>query len=134
MRTGDVFLPPGPEPSVVLPQFNGGHEWGGSAFDPESGLLYINASNEAEWISMVPARLPDRMTLGEIGRRLFSTACTACHSLAPAAPDRDRAPAEAELTPTVPGTSRTCRIRAGRAKRAGSSGCAPRSGRSAGGS
>jgi len=48
MRTGDVFLPPGPEPSVVLPQFNGGNEWGGSAFDPASGLLYVNASNEAE--------------------------------------------------------------------------------------
>jgi quinoprotein glucose dehydrogenase len=81
MRTGDVFLPPGPTPSVMLPQFNGGAEWGGSAFDPESGLLYVNASNEAEWISMVPARLPDRMTLGEIGRRLFASSCSACHDM-----------------------------------------------------
>jgi quinoprotein glucose dehydrogenase len=81
MRTGDVFLPPDAKPSVMLPQFNGGAEWGGSAFDPETGLLYVNASNEAEWISMVPARLPDRMTLGEIGRRLFASSCTACHAL-----------------------------------------------------
>lgn len=84
MQTGDVFLPPGPEPSVVLPQFNGGAEWGGSAFDPDSGLLYVNASNEAEWISMVPAALPDRMRRGEIGRRVFGAACTACHTLGPA--------------------------------------------------
>ena len=38
MRTGDVFLPPGLQPNVVLPQFNGGAEWGGSAFDAASGL------------------------------------------------------------------------------------------------
>ena len=29
MRTGDVFLPPGLQASVALPQFNGGAEWGG---------------------------------------------------------------------------------------------------------
>lgn len=96
MRTGDVFLPPGPQPSVVLPQFNGGGEWGGSAYDPSTGLLYVNASNEAEWISMVPARLPDRMTLGEIGRRLFGAACTACHSMSPA---RTLGPAPAGESP-----------------------------------
>ena len=83
MRTGDIFLPPGPKASVMLPQFNGGGEWGGSAFDPKAGLLYVNGSNEAEWISMVPARLPDRVTLGEIGQRLFASTCTACHNMSP---------------------------------------------------
>jgi quinoprotein glucose dehydrogenase len=82
MRTGDVFLPPGLEPSVVLPQFNGGAEWGGSAFDPESGLLYVNASNEAEWISMVPARPPGEMTLHEIGQQIYQSTCTGCHGSA----------------------------------------------------
>jgi len=79
MRTGDIFMPPGETPSVMLPQFNGGAEWGGSAFDPHRRLLYVNASDEAEWISMVPARLPDRMRLGEIGERVFSSTCTGCH-------------------------------------------------------
>ena len=82
MRTGGLFLPPGLDPSVVLPQFNGGAEWGGSAFDPASGLLYVNSSSEAEWISMVPARPPGEMTLHDIGQHLYQAACTSCHASA----------------------------------------------------
>ena len=82
MRTGDVFLPPGLQPNVVLPQFNGGAEWGGSAFDAASGLLYVNASNEAEWISMVPAKPAGEMTLHEIGQHLYQAICTNCHGSA----------------------------------------------------
>ncbi len=81
MRTGDIFLPPSREPSVVLPQFNGGTDWGGAAWDPEMGVLYVNASNEAEWISMVAAAPPAETTLGELGGRLFGANCSACHGL-----------------------------------------------------
>jgi quinoprotein glucose dehydrogenase len=42
MRTGSLFLPPGLTPSVIHPQFNGGGEWGGPAFDPETRILYVN--------------------------------------------------------------------------------------------
>ena len=79
MRTGDIFIPPGLQPSVTLPQFNGGAEWGGSAWDPESGLLYVNASNEAEWISMIPSKPQEEMTLPELGRMVYGTICAACH-------------------------------------------------------
>ena len=34
--------------TVVFPGFDGGAEWGGSAFDPDTGLLYVNA-NEMAW-------------------------------------------------------------------------------------
>ena len=34
--------------TVIFPGFDGGAEWGGSAFDPETGLLYIN-SNDLAW-------------------------------------------------------------------------------------
>src|SRR6185503_5705848 len=68
MRTGSLFTPPGLQPSVVLPQFNGGGEWGGGAFDPETRLFYVNASNEAEWISMVPSQPTAQTTVGELGR------------------------------------------------------------------
>ena len=33
----------------MFPGFDGGAEWGGAAFDPESGLLFVN-SNEMPWI------------------------------------------------------------------------------------
>jgi quinoprotein glucose dehydrogenase len=90
MRTGDVFLPPGLEPSVVLPQFNGGAEWGGAAFDPATGLLYVNASHESEWISIVPARPRPGVTLAEVGAQLFQSSCTACHGGAGAAAGASR--------------------------------------------
>lgn len=90
MKTGSVFIPPGEQASVVLPQFNGGGEWGGGAFDPETRLFYVNASNEAEWISMIPSKPETEMTLNELGRMLYSTICSACHGFErinnPAAP------------------------------------------------
>lgn len=79
MRTGGIFLPPGEEASVVLPQFNGGAEWGGAAFDPLTRCLFVNASNEAEWISMEPSRPPAEISLNELGRRLYGSVCSSCH-------------------------------------------------------
>jgi quinoprotein glucose dehydrogenase len=79
MRTGDIFTPPGLKPSVVLPQFNGGGEWGGAAFDPETHLLYVNASNEAEWISMAPSKPRAEVTLDELGKLVYGSICSACH-------------------------------------------------------
>ena len=79
MVTGDIFIPPGTNASVVLPQFNGGAEWGGPAFDPESRLLFVNASNEAEWTSMIPSKPRDEMTMSELGAMIYGTICSACH-------------------------------------------------------
>ena len=39
--------------TVIFPGFDGGAEWGGSAFDPETGLLYVNA-NEMAWQVKLP--------------------------------------------------------------------------------
>lgn len=79
MRTGEIFIPPGFRDSVALPQFNGGAEWGGAAFDHETRTLFVNSSSEAEWISMVPARPRGDVTVAELGRMLYSTICSACH-------------------------------------------------------
>ena len=42
-----MFHPPSREGVIVFPGFDGGGEWGGPAFDPETGLLYVNASEMA---------------------------------------------------------------------------------------
>ncbi len=90
MRTGNIFIPPGTNASVALPQFNGGAEWGGPSFDPETRTLYINASNEAEWISMVPSTPREEMTITELGGMIYGTICSSCHGFEnannPAAP------------------------------------------------
>lgn len=79
MRSEGLFTPPSLRPTVVMPQFNGGGEWGGPAVDPRRGWLYVNASNEPEWIQMLPARPKDEVALEELGGHLFRAACTSCH-------------------------------------------------------
>jgi quinoprotein glucose dehydrogenase len=85
MRTGNTFLPPGLDPAVTLPQYNGGTDWGGGAFDPRTGLFYVNTSNEAEWISMVTARPRKPVGLAEAGSLVFHSSCSTCHSTTEAA-------------------------------------------------
>ena len=80
-RNGNMFLPPGKIPSVIFPGFDGGAEWGGPAYDPQTGLIYINA-NEMPWIlTMVDAvKPPDKIeTFAAAGERLFAKNCMACH-------------------------------------------------------
>jgi len=83
MRQGDIFIPPGVVPSVVLTQFNGGTDWGGAAFDPTTRVLYVNTSNEAEWISMVPSAERGKITAWQLGRRLYQATCSHCHGSSP---------------------------------------------------
>jgi quinoprotein glucose dehydrogenase len=59
--------------TVVFPGFDGGAEWGGSAFDPETGLLYVNA-NDLAWTSS----LAENRT-GSSGRQLYLRDCAGCH-------------------------------------------------------
>lgn len=47
--------------TVIFPGFDGGAEWGGSAFDPESGLLYVN-SNEMAWTGGLAPNEPGAAT------------------------------------------------------------------------
>lgn len=79
MDTGDIFLPPSKRGAVTLPQFNGGTDWGGAAYDPETNMLYVNASNEAEWISMVESKPTTSFSSYELGERLYRSICSTCH-------------------------------------------------------
>jgi quinoprotein glucose dehydrogenase len=46
-RLGPIFTPPSLQGTVMLPGVIGGANWGGGAFDPESGMLYVKSSNTA---------------------------------------------------------------------------------------
>jgi quinoprotein glucose dehydrogenase len=79
MRAEGLFTPPSRKPTVVMPQFNGGGEWGGPAVDPRRGWLFVNASDEPEWIQMNPSRPTSEITLHELGGHLFRIVCANCH-------------------------------------------------------
>jgi quinoprotein glucose dehydrogenase len=73
-RSEGQFIPLGIErETVVFPGFDGGAEWGGSAFDPETGLVYVNA-NDVAWTSSL--RTNDG---GRSARQLYLTNCAGCH-------------------------------------------------------
>ncbi len=74
VRSGPQFTPPSREGTVVFPGFDGGAEWGGQAWDPETGLYYVNA-NEMAWI----LRLVERGQSGSGGMRQYNRNCAMCH-------------------------------------------------------
>lgn len=53
-RIGPIFTPPSLEGTVIMGE-GGGANWGGAAFDPESGLLYVRAANYPTVIKLVKA-------------------------------------------------------------------------------
>ena len=59
--------------TVIFPGFDGGAEWGGSAFDPDTGLLYVN-SNEMAWIASLGYSVTGKGT-----RATYLRDCAACH-------------------------------------------------------
>ena len=59
--------------TIVFPGFDGGAEWGGSAFDPESGVLYVNA-NEMAWTGGLAKNDAEGG-----GRQIYLTQCASCH-------------------------------------------------------
>src|SRR3984957_9859650 len=74
LRSGGQFVPfaVGRE-TVIFPGFDGGAGWGGSAFDAETGILYVNA-NDVAWTSSLA-----ESTEGTSGRQLCLTTCASCH-------------------------------------------------------
>lgn len=77
MVSGGQFVPPSVgKDTVSFPGMDGGAEWGGSAFDPETGLLYVN-SNEMVWLYAL-AESPAPGT-SVSGRQLYVERCASCH-------------------------------------------------------
>jgi quinoprotein glucose dehydrogenase len=80
-KTGNMFNPPSPQGTVIFPGFDGGAEWGGPAFDPTTGILYVNSS-EMPWV-LTMTSLKDKPkkteTNLEAGQRLYKSFCMSCH-------------------------------------------------------
>lgn len=76
LRSGPQFTPPSLAGTVIFPGFDGGAEWGGAAWDPTTGLLYVNA-NEMAWILRLVPRVDKSATV--TGRTLYLENCSGCH-------------------------------------------------------
>jgi quinoprotein glucose dehydrogenase len=60
--------------TTIYPGFDGGAEWGGPAWDPRTGLLYVNA-NEMAWVGSLAPNDVGRST----GKSVYLRDCAACH-------------------------------------------------------
>ncbi len=65
----DPFEPPSERGTIIFPGVDGGGEWGGPAFDPATGLLYVNANEMAWLLKLVPRS----------DKSLYAANCASCH-------------------------------------------------------
>jgi quinoprotein glucose dehydrogenase len=75
LRSRGLWDPPSEQGTVILPGMDGGGEWGGAAYDPTSGLLYVN-SNEMPWILKLR-----KVSAGDgtSGSAVYRAHCAGCH-------------------------------------------------------
>lgn len=52
LRFGQWRLPPSAEGTIAVPGYHGGATWSGAAYDPASGLLYVNTNNVPSLIKL----------------------------------------------------------------------------------
>jgi quinoprotein glucose dehydrogenase len=76
LRSNGQWEPPSTEGTIVFPGFDGAAEWGGQAFDPETGLFYVNA-NEMAWILRLVPRA--KASAATSGHRVYIQNCAGCH-------------------------------------------------------
>jgi quinoprotein glucose dehydrogenase len=86
LRSDGQFIPGSTQGTIIFPGYDGGAEWGGGAYDPTSGLLYVNA-NEMAWILRLVPQKPRAAVAN--GREIFLRNCSGCHRA-----DRQGAPPE----------------------------------------
>jgi len=59
--------------TVIFPGFDGGAEWGGSAIDPQTAILYVNA-NEMAWTGALAPNTGENSP-----KALYLSQCSICH-------------------------------------------------------
>ena len=59
--------------TIIFPGFDGGAEWGGTAADPETGILYVNA-NDVAWTGELAENTEENSP-----KALYMSQCAVCH-------------------------------------------------------
>jgi quinoprotein glucose dehydrogenase len=82
LRYEGLFTPPSTRGSLNLPGTIGGSEWGGGAYDPTTGILYVK-SNDAPEIDLLQkinsANKLVKLSGYDAGKKIYGTYCVSCH-------------------------------------------------------
>ena len=81
---GGIYTPPTIKGTIQLPGFRGGGEWGGAAFDPETGMMYIGVNDMPHMVQLIED-IPEHENIREFenqaafGKRVYVKNCAPCH-------------------------------------------------------
>jgi quinoprotein glucose dehydrogenase len=80
-HSGGLFTPADTISTVHFPSTHGGANWGGAAHNPNTGILFVNANEQPELITL--ARIIEEPTpagtLYDIGAAYYRLNCSMCH-------------------------------------------------------
>jgi quinoprotein glucose dehydrogenase len=85
-RNEGLFTPPGRKDLIQAPGQLGGSNWGGSAADPATGMLYLRAVDLPSTTRLSERRgvtVPANATVEQRGFAAFSNTCGGCHGATP---------------------------------------------------
>ncbi len=81
-RYEGLFTPPSARGTLNLPGTVGGAEWGGAAYDPVTGVLYVKGNNSPEVARLQKVerdRKSGRQSPYNMGKALYMQYCSGCH-------------------------------------------------------
>ncbi|MCE2392427.1 MAG: PQQ-binding-like beta-propeller repeat protein [Proteobacteria bacterium] len=76
---GGLYVPPTTQGSVQFPGTDGGAEWGGAAWDADSGLLYVNANQVPTIVQLIETPAEIDFFRSPAGGYVYL--CAGCHGL-----------------------------------------------------
>lgn len=74
------FAPIGAQKTILFPGFYGGGNWGGGAYDPQTNLYYINATEVPALVHYEAIQVQPGSTRSQ-GMLAFRNQCAGCHGL-----------------------------------------------------
>ena len=82
-ETGGLYTPASLQGTITTPGHQGGAEWGGGAFDPETGVLYVNVNESPTINQLAPLNVIDMTDASPLrrGAYFFNSNCSPCHGL-----------------------------------------------------
>ncbi len=83
MRYQGLYTPPDLKRTLMIPGTRGGSNWGGTAYDPATTMLYIRSLDapDIQTIVKVDPQEAAGLPIKDQGRRLYSTYCASCHGV-----------------------------------------------------
>ncbi|HLA59846.1 MAG TPA: PQQ-binding-like beta-propeller repeat protein [Puia sp.] len=73
-----IYEPPSMAGSIILPTAHGGANWGGASVNPQTNLLFVNAT-DIPWILKLTDLKKIRANNELDGKTLYMTHCKSCH-------------------------------------------------------